>query len=115
MCAWWLIAVVSTRVRRWRWASRRELACSRDSWALRPKAVIEPQGQELAFGWPYQLREDAAVSSTAAAKPTPDLCQFLRAALRLAVELRGPAAALLRDVGDERKRFFAPSTRWWHP
>ena len=64
------------------------------------------QCKELLFGLTYQCHEHASLTSTAAAKAPHDLCEGAFQVLGLAVELGGPAAALLRDVVDELKRFF---------
>jgi hypothetical protein len=65
-----------------------------------------PQGQELLFGLTYQCYEDAPLPSTAAATAPHDFCEGVFQVLGLAMELGGPAAALLRDVVDELERFF---------
>src|SRR5262245_31683261 len=59
------------------------------------------------------------VAATAAAKATHHLGEGVLQVGDLAVELRGPVATLLRDVVDERERFFcalyrvvASVTRW---
>jgi hypothetical protein len=59
------------------------------------------QFQELVLGLPYQCHEDSPLTSTTAAKAPHNLCEFLREVARLALELGGPAAALLGDVGDD--------------
>ena len=65
-----------------------------------------PQCKELLFGLTHQRHEDATVTSTTAAKAPHDLGEGVLQVLGLVVELGGPAVALLRDVGDERKCFF---------
>ena len=54
----------------------------------------------------HERHEHAPLPSTAAAKATHDLGEGVFQVLGLAVELGGPAAPLLRDVVDERERFF---------
>jgi len=78
-----------------------------------------PQGKELLFGVTHQRHEDATLTSTTAAKAAHDLGEGVLQALGLVLELGGPVVALLRDVVDERERFFcalysvvASVTRW---
>jgi hypothetical protein len=59
------------------------------------------QFQELVFGLSHQLHEDATLASTAAAKGTHDLCEFLLEVLDLIVQAATPVAPLLGDVVDE--------------
>ena len=65
-----------------------------------------PQGKELLFGLTHQGHAHASLPSTAAAKTPHDLCEGVLQVLGVAVELGGPAAALLRDGVDELTRFF---------
>ena len=67
----------------------------------------------------HQRHEDATLTSTTAAKAAHDLGEGVLQALGLVLELGGPVVALLRDVVDERERFFcalysvvASVTRW---
>ena len=78
-----------------------------------------PQCKELLFGLTHQRHEDATLPSTTAAKAAHDLSEGVLQALGLVLELGSPAVALLRDVVDERERFFcalysvvASVTRW---
>ena len=78
-----------------------------------------PQCKELLFSLTHQRHEDATLTSTTAAKAAHDLGEGVLQALGLVLELGGPAVALLRDVVDERERFFcalysvvASVTRW---
>ena len=54
----------------------------------------------------HQRHEDAPLTSATAAKAPHDLGEGVLQVLGLVAEWDGPAVALLRDVGDERKRFF---------
>lgn len=54
----------------------------------------------------HQRHEDATLTSTTAAKAPHDFGEGVLQVLGLVVEWGGPAVALLRDVGDERERFF---------
>ena len=78
-----------------------------------------PQCKELLFGLPHQRHEDATLTSTTAAKAAHDRGEGVLQVLGLVLEWGGPAVALLRDVVDERARFFcafykvgASVTRW---
>src|SRR5262249_41543255 len=72
------------------------------------------EGQELLFRVAYQLDIDLALTATASAKTTHDLCEFLCEASGLALERGGPATALRDDVVDEGECFFVLYTAWWH-
>ena len=75
--------------------------------------------QQLLFSLAHQGDEDFALAATLAAKAAHDLGEGVLQALGLVLELGGPVVALLRDVVDERERFFcalysvvASVTRW---
>jgi hypothetical protein len=77
------------------------------------------QCKELLFSLTHQRHENATLTSTTAAKAPHDLGEGVLQALGLVVELGSLAGALLRDVVDERERFFcalysvvASVTRW---
>src|SRR5207237_538835 len=63
-----------------------------------------PQRQALGCGVAHARDEDAPVPSTAAATATPPRGAGLAQGVDVAVALRGPALALLREVLDERAR-----------
>jgi hypothetical protein len=64
------------------------------------------QCKERLFGLTHARHEDAPVTSATAAKAPHDLGEGVLQVWGLVVEWEGPAGALLREVGDERKRFF---------
>jgi hypothetical protein len=67
------------------------------------------------FGLTHQRHKDTTLAATAAAKATHHLGEGVLQVVDLAVEWCGPAAALLGDMVDERKRFFCALYRWSHP
>jgi hypothetical protein len=70
--------------------------------------------QELLLRVAHQLYQDPALTTALAAKAPHDFFQLLVELLGLTRENRGSAAALVRDVFDERQRFFVLYTVWWH-
>ena len=73
-----------------------------------------PQLQQFLFCVAHQLHKDLTLPTTLATKAPHDLGQLLLECLGLTPEGRGAAAARLREVFDERQRFFALYTGSWH-
>lgn len=70
--------------------------------------------QELLFRVAHQLHEDVPLPSALATKATHDFGEFLVQVLGLVRELRGLAAASLREACHQLEGFFVPYTAWWH-
>lgn len=69
---------------------------------LRKRCDWLAKGQELLFGLAHDFYEDLALPTALAPKTPHDLLQVLMQAVRLSLEVKGSAAALLSDVVNKR-------------